>query len=195
VRPEQIAPVTVNEAPTWIATPEMREGLLGWPAAEPEPEPAVPPEPDAEYEPEPEPEPAAPPEPDAEPEPEPDAEPAPAPVEEERQELPAELLTVAVAAPEQEQGDEEEPGWPVDDGDTASDPWTAAELEGDEEEQPEPAPAQPAERRVRHRIDPFDGPASRRWPWQRRAEPEVTVAELPPLPRHVRLDSGDGSDR
>src|SRR5581483_9881985 len=106
-------------------------------------------------------------------------------------ELPQELLSAASAAAEPEP-EEPEAGWPVDDGDTETDPWVAADLE---EQAPEPAPAAaPPEpeperppsppRLARHRIDPFDGTEGRRWPWQRRAITHGAVAELPPLPRH-----------
>jgi hypothetical protein len=164
---ETRVPATVNDAPTWIATPEMREELLGWPAED------VP-----------------------DPEPEPDAEPAP-PVVEPR-ELPAELPAAARVTLAPQPAEPE--GWPIDDDDTASDPWTAAELEPESEPRPRNgevrqaadgaaavAPGR-ASRRVRHRIDPFEGPDERRRPWRRRVEVEAAVAELPPLPRHVRLD-------
>lgn len=167
-------PATVNDAPTWIATPEMREELLG---RRPEPEPE---EIEARVQPQPEPEPEPEPEPAAEPEPRVEEPPEPAP------ERPAELIAVPSAEPAYEL--EEPAGWPIDDEDTASDPWTADDLDAGSEQ----AEVAEGPRRVRHRIDPFDGGSVRRWPWQQAVDTGVLEAELPPLPRHVRLDGEEG---
>ncbi len=145
------------EAPTWIATPELSEELLGWPAVQPvdESEREEPPaEPELEEpgwaaeavadrwaveEPPFEPEPVA-----VEPEPEPEPiavepEPEPAPVKPEPVALEPEPLSVLVAV-----------------------------------------------RLARHHLDPFEEPpAGRRW--RRRAEAPPPAAELSVLPRHARL--------
>src|SRR5699024_7759524 len=46
--PRAPAEPRATEAPTWIATPEMREELLGWPAPDPRAEPEPEPEPVAQ---------------------------------------------------------------------------------------------------------------------------------------------------
>jgi hypothetical protein len=146
-----------DDAPTWIATPELRQELLveaafvaaepeengwepGWPVVhDPETDPWVVEELPEVVEPEPvDLEPVA-----AEPEvvaavPEPEPEPVP---------VPQPALVVAPAA--------------------------------------EPAPREL--RLARHRLDPFAEESTRRRPWQRRADDPPADAELPSLPRHMRL--------
>jgi hypothetical protein len=145
-----------EDAPTFIAPPELRDELLaqavaveddeevwsGWPdghLSEPEADPwtleELPALPAAEDEPEPKPEP----EPVAiEPEPEPESEPEPEP-----EPVPEPLPVVVVAAPP-------------------------------------PRPVVLA----RHQIDPFAEQPGRRWPWQPAGEAPLTV-EVPSRPQHA----------
>jgi hypothetical protein len=165
-------PAPRDEAPTWIATPELRQELLGWPAATP-----------------------------------PDDGAAVTP-------LPQELLVEsAVAAPEPEENGWEA-GWPVV-HEPETDPWLVEELPVAVEPEPEPAEVVPepaavepepavvveepvavatavvvpprAVRLARHHLDPFAEESAPRRPWQRRGDDAPADAELPSLPRHLRL--------
>ncbi len=201
--PLETAP-RLTEAPTWIATPEMREELFGWPTPQPAAEEHAADEPPAEQ--------AAASPPSLG---ETDPWPAPPPADE----LHDELLDAASAAAAPEP-DVEPAGWPLEDEvDPALDPWfveappvesvVADEAEpaaGEPEPEPVPAPerAEPVAvsepepelpRLARHRIDPFAAEPTRRRPWRRRGEDAVAVAELPPLPRHRPLDRADGDGR
>lgn len=181
------------EAPTWIATPQMREEVLGWPAAGLDGDAPATEEPQTTVEEMPEEllaeaaasaaaveeldvgwpvaaEPVEDPwytqELRAEPEPEPEIEPEPEPAPE----------PVAL-----------EPG-----------PEPAA-LE------PEPAPvaaapalqpaAAAAARAARHRIDPYAEQPGRRWRRGRGGEAEEAVVELAELPRHARLEPREPARR
>jgi hypothetical protein len=169
----------VSEAPTWIATPAMREELLGWPAVRPPTQADEPPRDDelpqellAE---------AAGVAADADVD---DEAPGwPVPHEPEHVEdpwiagaLPAEPEQEPAAAPEAV----EEP-----------EPVTIAP-----EPAPEPEPTLPpaALRLAHHRIDPFAEPAARRLPWRRRSPEQTPTAELPVLPRHAALPVRDAAE-
>jgi hypothetical protein len=163
-----------DDAPTRIATPELRQELLGWPAATPAEDkpPELP------------------------------------------QEL---LVEAAVVASEPEENgwepgwpvvhDPETDPWLVEELPAVVEP-EPVEPEPEQEAvavvpelapepAPEPEPAQavapaaelpPRELRLaRHRFDPFAEESSRRRPWQRRGDDLPADAELPSLPRHMRL--------
>lgn len=192
------------EAPTWIATPQMREEVLGWPAPGLE---------DTE----------------ADGEALPVAEEPQTTVEE----LPEELLAEAAAGASFDDVDagwpvaeeplqdpwfaEELPAEPVAADPPPPDPEPAPEPEPEpvalEPEpvalEPEPVVVEPAPvefepapepvvlgeepvavpRVARHRLDPFAEPPARRWLRQRPQEGGDGVVEVPLLPRHVRLEA------
>jgi hypothetical protein len=180
-----------DDAPTWIATPELREQLLGWPAGVPVEEERLAPlaEPAAAEELSEEllVEAAARHEPEQngweggwpvvhEPEAEVDpwlAEALPEVVVEEPEPEPVAVEPAHLPEPEPE---------PEPVPDPAPEP----------EPEPEPIPAQnpiaPRPTRLaRHRIDPFAEESARRWPWQRSGDDAPADAELPSLPHHARI--------
>jgi hypothetical protein len=183
-----------SEAPTWIATPEMRAAALeDWPVPPPVDESD---EPAAES---PEARPAAV-EPSASavvpeavveepPVSAPDAsdaadEPAPAP-EPEEEPLEAALLHEAAAV------SLEEPHEPAETN--GSDPW---EVQSFPEGQDPRDLVLEGTRTSLHRIDPLTEPEGRRWPWQRRADGVPAGAtEFPARPRHVLLPGHTESQR
>ncbi|MGZ4389101.1 MAG: hypothetical protein ACXVZL_06950 [Gaiellaceae bacterium] len=174
------------EAPTWIATPQMREEVLGWPAPGLE---------DTE----------------ADGGPLPAADEPQTTVEE----MPEELLAEAAASAVFDDADagwpvaeeplqdpwfaEELPAEPVAAEPPPPEPEPVA-LEPEPEPvtvQPEPVAVEPepvavpeepvvVPRVARHRLDPFAEAPARRWRRQRSHEVEDGVVELPLLPRHVR---------
>lgn len=187
------------EAPTWIATPEMRAAALEeWPVPPPaaEPDEAVAESPVSAA---PAVEPMAEPPVEKPPVAEPVEEPpvfvpppvtaqapaeAPAPADPEPAEEPLAdaLLHEAAAAVNLDDSsavedvldDPHEPG----DG-NGSDPW---------EVQSFPDGADEGVRTSSHRIDPLAEPDGRRWPWQRRADGvDAGATEFPARPRHVLL--------
>lgn len=152
------------EAPTWIATPQMREEVLGWPAAGLEGEAPAAEEPQTTVE-------EMPAELLAE------AAASAAAVEEVGWPVAAEPVEdpwyTQELRPEPEPELEPEP--------VAVEP------------QPEPAAAasapqavRSAPRAARHRLDPYAEQPSRRWRRGRGGEVDAGVVELPELPRHVR---------
>ena len=204
-RPE----VRETESPTWIATPAMREELLGWPAPPPQEQPTtveeLPDELLAEA--------AGAGWPDAfdagangdpweavelpaEPEPEHEsdnllqAEEAADPPE---AEAPAEASDEssqagAVADAPDNAGSEpiSDDSSQVEEGAAAAESVEADAASDNVSQADEPVVAA-APRAPRHRIDPFAEANGRRWPWTRRGEESAAVAELPPLPRHARI--------
>ncbi len=172
-----------DDAPTWIATPELREELLGWPAPPPiDDRPAPVAGPAAEE----------PPDehgwaggwPVVEEQP---AEADPWSVEE----LPgvAESEPAPALAVIEREPDPVEPE-PVEPEPVAVEP----EVELEPGPEPEPVGVGAAQqltprtlRLARHRLDPFAEEATRRWPWQRRGEDAPADAELPSLPQHARI--------
>lgn len=204
-------PAPRDDAPTWIATPEMRQELLGWPSVEPaqaeEPEPRL--EPAAE--------PlseellaeaavvAAPeqeaigwgdddggwphaepwelePEPELE-EPEPEPVPVPAPVEPEPEREPEPVFVAPAPEPEREPAPEPAAEAAVAEPEAVAAPVAAVGV-------------RPRELLLaRHRLDPFGEAAGRRR-WSRRTE-QPPDAELPSLPHHARIHpsatNGDGA--
>lgn len=180
-----------HEAPTWIATPEMRRAaLVDWPVAPPSEDEQPVDEPVEEAQPVGE---AAPAEPQedavAEQEAVAEAEPTPATLEDDEP-LEDALLHEAAAivtledapfAPDEPpaQDEDEEPGAVRSDsaaGANGADPW---------EVQAFPEPVLTGARPSKHRIDPLVAPEGRRWPWQRRdGDDDVAAAEFPTRPRH-----------
>jgi hypothetical protein len=188
-----------DDAPTWIATPEMRDELLGWPAGVPveeELEPVAEAVADevseellveaavAASEPEeqgwdvgwP-----------AVDEPEPAVDPWVA------EELPEVVIERFQPAPEPEP----EPVFAEPEPDPDPEPEREAEIEEERAPvlqaiAPSPDLAPRAHRLAGHRLDPFSEERGGRWPWQRGGESPAD-AELPSLPHHARIVGGDSN--
>lgn len=151
-----------SEAPTWIATPEMREELLGWPVVQQaeESEPALeelPAELLAEV---------------ASATAEPELDEPGWPVETEPAAVPDPWIVEELPEPEPEP--EPEP--------------TAVEPEPELEPvvlEPEPLPVEV--RLARHRVEPFEEPPAKRRSLRKQAAEPPLSAALPVLPRHARL--------
>jgi hypothetical protein len=177
-------PVPRDDAPTWIATPEMREELLGWPAGALVEEELAP-VPEA-----------------------PQVEPA------EELLVEAAVVAAEPEENGWEPGwpvvDEPDAAvdpWVVEELPEVVDEEPEPESEPEPEPEPEPVAVEPlsqhvaaldavapaaglpprAHRLARHRLDPFAEEAARRWPWQRGPGDAPADAELPSLPRHARI--------
>lgn len=168
------------EAATWIATPQMREEVLGWPAPGLDDTEAAGAAPPAAEEPQ-------------------------TTVEEMPEELLAEAAASAVQA--EEEGGWPVAPEPVEDPWLVSElpaepvaPEPEPEVVAVQPEpevlavEPEPEPAAPP-RAVRHRLDPFAEQPARRWRSRRAHESVDGVVELPLLPRHVRLEPREHAGR
>jgi hypothetical protein len=193
-----------SDAPTWIATPEMREELLGWPAVRADEKPPAaeeqPHEPPVEAL-------SAAAEADSRPEPESeleaDLEAGGWPVADEPLEVEDRWLAQELPAEPQPVLDEE--AEPSPEAAPEPEPEPQSESESESESEPEPQPGsergpdtepEPLEvallpvggpRLARHRIEPFAEPAARRLPWRKHSNDPTLVTELPVLPRHEGL--------
>jgi hypothetical protein len=148
-----------SESPTWIATPELRGELLGWPAVQPEEQPAggeLPVELPAKA--------------------------AGVAVERELDEpgwpVDAEPAAVADRWVVEELPVLAEPE-PVEPESVGPEPETQPDT------RPQPLPF--VVRLARHSVDPFAEPPAGRRPWRKQEEAPLAAAELPVLPRHARL--------
>jgi pilus assembly protein FimV len=172
------------------AEAELEPAQAETPNSEPEEDAELeaPPEPALEAEPELDAEPAL----DQEPEPEQEPAPVPAPALDAEPALEPEPEPEVVPTPADAAEPDEVPELT---GEQTLEPEPEPELEPE----PEPAPVLalvPAPPRgARHRLDPLAEPEARRWPWQRQAVDDHSVADVPARPTGVRVLPGTSRRR